>query len=446
MILVVRLIATLVDAGFMLGIAALLSLLAPVLAALRDGVAPPPLRQPWDDLVKLGRKRRLRPGFASPLYPAWPIIALSASAALVLIVPGFAFGLITAPLATVPMLGGLLALALGARQAARLESGAGLRGARAGDAARRQIIALVVWLVVLGALAVRAGSDGLGAIGGVLATTPANAALVGFAGVALALSVGGFDLSDPGDYAGPELALFRLEAMLRRAVLVSVLVDLVAPLPMADTLAVASWPVGLLAWIGKMMVLGVVLVWIAPRRAALGVGVVAAAGVVVVLVVQVVPGPTLLIGAGLIVSVVGLIVMVRRGSPVDAAAAVQCGFALVGFGLGVTDGAMLILVTLGLARLASSAFPALGLLALLGLPPFGGFAGDVAVLRAGFDLGLWFGGVMLVLLLLTIALALARYRATGFTWPPARRAVPAGLLLTAALAFGVMPWLIAVTP
>ncbi len=445
MMLMVRLIATLIDAGFMLGLAALLLLLAPVLTALRDGVAPPPLRQAWDDLVKLGRKRRLRPGFASPLYSAWPIIALSASAALVLIVPGFAFGLITAPLATVPMLGGLLALALGARQAARLESGAGLRGAQAGDAARRHMVALVVWLVVLGALAVRAGSDGLGAIGGVLATAPANAALVGLAGLALVLTFSGFDLSDPGDYAGPELALFRLEAMLRRVVLLSVLIDLVAPLPMADALVVASWPVGLLAWSGKMTVLGVVLLWIAPRRAAPGLGVVAAAGVVAVLVVQVVPGEALLIGAGLIAAVAGLIVMFRRGSMVDAAAAVQCGVALVGFGLGVTDGALLILVVLGLARLASGALPALGLIALLGLPPFGGFAGDVAVLRAGFHLDLWLGGVMLALLLLTIALALARHRPTGFAWPPARRAVPAVLLLTAALVLGVMPWLIAVT-
>jgi formate hydrogenlyase subunit 4 len=444
MMLLSRLLATIVDGAAMLVLAVLLAMVSRTCAAFRGGVSPPRWRQTWDDLVKLSRKRRLRPGFASPLYPAWPVIALSATMALALIVPGFAFGLITAPLATVPLLAGLLALSLGARQAALLESGEGLRGLLASRAARRLVTGSSIWLVVLGALAVRAGSDDLGAIGGLLAASPGNEALVLLAGLALTLTLRCFDSADPTDYAGPELALWRLDTMVRRVVLLSVLLDLLAPVPMADAVVIASWPIGLLAWIVKMTVVGGVLIWLSPRRAATGLGVTAAIGVVVVLLIQTVPMPPLLIGAGLIVSLAGLTGLVRRCPVMDAASAVQGGIALIGFGLGAADGALLILVTLGLARLAGDIFVALSLIALLALPPFGAFAGDVAVLRAGFDHTPWLGYAMLAIVVLTAAIALSRLRPARFVLPPARRAMPAGLLLSAALALGVMPWLIAV--
>ncbi|MBW4036007.1 MAG: hypothetical protein HIU90_11090 [Proteobacteria bacterium] len=443
MMLLSRLIATLIDITALLGMAAALALLAPVLRAVHDGVAPPRWRQAWDDLVKLSRKRRLRPGFASPLYPAWPVIAVTASGAALLVVPGFAFGLITAPLATVPLLAGLLALALGARLAAWLESGEGGRGARAAEAALRLAIGLVVWLVVLGALAVRAGSDRLDAIGGLLAATPANTALVLLAGIALALTLGCYELDDPADYAGPERALFRIEAMLRRIVLLAIVLDMIAPVPMADAGLAATWPVGLLAWIIKAGVLGLILIWLAPRRFAIRLGVAAAIGCLVVMLVQAVAVPTLLIAGGGVLVLAGLIGLIRRGAVLEAAGCVQLGVASLGFGLGATDGALLILATIALARLAGGTFASAGLIALLALPPFGAFAGDVAVLRAAFRLDIRLGGAVLAAVVLTAAIALARQPPARFIMPPARRAVPAALLLLAAAALGLLPWLIA---
>ncbi|MCW8306306.1 hypothetical protein AruPA_04585 [Acidiphilium sp. PA] len=443
MMLLSRLVATLIDVATLLGMAAGLGLLTPVLRAVHDGVAPPPWRQAWDDLVKLSRKRRLRPGFASPLYAAWPVIAVSASGAALLVVPGFSFGLITAPLATVPLLAGLLALALGARLAAWLESGEGGRGAVAAEAALRVAIGLLVWLLVLGALAVRAGSDRLDAIGGLLAATPANAALVLLAGIALALTSGCLECGDPADYAGPERALFRIEAMLRRIVLLSIVLAVIAPLPMADSGLAATWPVGLAAWIVKAGVLGLVLIWLAPRRFAIRLGVAAAIGCLAVMLAQTVAVATLLIWGGGVLVLAGLIGLLRRGAVQETAGCVQLGVASIGFGLGATDGALLILATIALARLAGGTFASTGLIALLPLPPFGAFTGDAAVLRGAFRLDVWLGGAVLAAVVLTAAIALARQPPARFVMPPARRALPAALLLLAAAALGLLPWLIA---
>ncbi|MDD2875873.1 MAG: hypothetical protein PHT60_01445 [Acidiphilium sp.] len=450
MIILTRLIATIIDVTALLAVSLALAIVDQTLAAVRAGLAPPPWWQPWDDLVKLGRKRRLRPAFASPLYSAWPVVALAASGAAALIVPGFAFGLISAPLATVPVLIGLLALAATARLAAMLESGEGARGLAASRAAARLLLGAAVWLIALGVLAVRAGSLALSGIGGGIAGMAGGEPLVLLAGLAATLTLRCFAVPDPADYAGPERAMFQAEAVVRRVVMLAALIDLIAPLPMADARLIFTWPLGLLAWIIKIMLLAGVTALIAPRRYAMWLGVACAIAAAALLVMQEADAPGLLVASGGAIGVVGLVWLIRRGPVLEVASLVQLGVAVIGLGIGATQGAFLILAMVVLARGAAQLagrvpglIAALCAVAMAGLPPFGGFAGDFAVLRAGFALDPWLGGFMLLAMTLTAITLISRLPATLPRPKAEPRVLLAGICLAIALALGVAPWLIA---
>lgn len=460
----IRLIATILGVAAMGAMAAALGMVTARLHAIRAGVAPAPWRQPWRDLVRLARKRRVRPEFASPLYAAWPVIAGTATASAALIVPGFAFGDIAAPLATPILAIGLVAVAAVARIAAMLESGDAARGLRAAAATRGLIGAVAIWLTGFLLLSMQGGAARLGGIGAAVAITPDSAAPVLLIGLALALSLNGFAIATPGDYAGPDRALFTSEALLRQMVLASAVIDVVAPMPMADGHVIATWPVGLLAWGIKIGVLGVVLAIVAPRRYAMRIAIAALAAALIVMIGLHGALQPWLLGAGLIVSGAGVVLLMRDGQPaplksLEAASLVQGGIALIGLGLadpagivrgiGPADGAVLILLTIGVTRIAmlltsGTAIRTLCLIAIAGFPPFAGFAGDFAVVRSGFRFGSWLGVVLLIILAVTAARLL---RAIG----PAplsggirtgRETLAAPLLLTV-LVLGVAPWLIA---
>jgi formate hydrogenlyase subunit 4 len=459
--LIIRLCATILGVAAMGAMAAALGMVTARLHAMRAGVAPAPWRQPWRDLVRLARKRRVRPEFASPLYAAWPVIAGTATAGAALIVPGFAFGDIAAPLATPILAIGLVAVAAVARIAAMLESGDAARGLRAAAAARGLIGAVAIWLTGFLLLSLQGGAERLGGIGAAVAITPGSALPVVLVGLALALSLNGFAVATPGDYAGPDRALFTAEALLRQVVLVSAVIDVVAPMPMADGHVIATWPLGLLAWVIKIAVLGVVLAIVTPRRFATRLATAAlAAGLILMIGMHGALQP-LLMGSGLIVGVAGVVLLMRDRQPaalkgLEAASLVQGGIALIGLGLahpsggiGPADGAVLILLTIGVTRIAmlltsGAAIRTLCLIAIAGFPPFAGFAGDFAVVRSGFRFGSWLGVVMLIMLVVTAARLL---RAIGpAPWSGGIRTgreTLAALLLLAVLVLGVAPWLIA---
>jgi len=462
--LIIRLVATILGVAAMGAMAVALGMVTARLHAMRTGVAPALWRQPWRDLVRLARKRRVRPEFASPLYAAWPVIAATATASAALIVPGFAFGDIAAPLATPILAIGLVAVAAVARIAAMLESGDASRGLRAAAAARGLIGAVAIWLTGFLLLSLQGGAARLGGIGAAVAITPDSAAPVVLIGLALALSLNGFAVATPDDYAGSDRALFTAEALLRQVVLASAVIDVVAPMPMADGRVIATWPLGLLAWVIKIVVLGVVLAIVTPRRSAARL---AAAALGVGLIVMIGMHGTLqpwLMGSGLIVGVAGVALLMRDGQPatltgLEAASLVQGGIALIGLGIadpsgsvrgiGPADGALLILLTIGVTRIvmllsSGQAIRTLCLIAIAGLPPFAAFAGDFAVVRSGFRFGSWLGVVMMIMLVVTAARLL---RAIGpAPWSGGIRTgreTLAALLLLAVLVLGVAPWLIA---
>lgn len=467
--IILRLFAVGIGFAAMVLMATALALMDGRLQAMRLGVASGPWRQPLRDLTRLARKRRLRPGFASPLYPVWPVLAAAATIAAALIVPGFAFGTWRGVLASPWALLGLMAIAAMARIAAMLESGAAMRGFEAARSGRSLIAALAIWAVGFGVIAIRGGGDALGSIGAGLAAStsagPGDAVLTVLIGLALALSLGGFGFATPGDYAGPERALFVAEAMLRRVVLISALVAVVAPMPMADARLVATWPLGMLGWIVKVAVVGVALAGFAPRRYAMRLAGAALCGALALVVLEQARTGFWIVVLGAACVVAGLVWLVRsRGAAGDgalrAASLMQGGVALVGLalaepagvvrGVGPGTGAVLILLTIGLVRVAGLlAGPGgwvqmAGLIALAGLPPFAGFAGDFAVVEAAMRDSVWLGSALLAGLVLAGAMLLGAIGIVPANDRAARagRGVAAVMLIVAGL-IGVAPWLIA---
>lgn len=455
MILAARLLATLIDVAAMLAMAFALEALARWVAARRANLAAAPAAQLGHDLVKLLRKRRLRPAFASPLYPVWPILAFAATCAAALILPGFADRLITQPLARLPLLIGLLALGRAARVLAALESGEGARGRTAAQAATGACLAEAVWLIAMAALAVTARSLSIARIGAAAAHAPPVLVL---AALAALLAARGFRDIPPADYAGPDRAIFVAETLLRRVVLLAALIDVAAPFGMADARLVLSWALGLVAWIAKLgflLLVAMVADALAPRRT-MRLAVPLAIAALVLVFAGEFSWPALSVAIGCIGVGFGVLRLWRRAPPLAAASLTQAGAALIGFGLGATQAGWLLLVCIVLARgagfLAERHKTASGrrwieagcATALAGLPPFGLFAGDFAVLRAAFVQSVPFGVFLTLFLAISAILLIGRLSpGTAPRKPKLTTAMLAAAALLALLvALGVAPSLI----
>lgn len=442
MMLAVRLVASVIDIGAMLVVACLLAASVHALGFVRVGQVLPPAVQPWRDLVKLSRKRRLRPDFASPLYPVWPVVALASTVLALLVVPGFAGDLIGAPLANVPVLIGLLALGRAARVLAALESGAGRRGLAGAAVARDALTAEATWLVALGALAV--AGDGLSPL----------AAVFWLAIPAILLAATGWRETVPGDYAGIELGLFAAETILRRVVLLAALIDIAAPFLRADAVLPWSWPAGLLVWFIAMLAVGIavaLLAVIVPRGPALRAGFGLAVTALLVALDGLAVADEVFLWLGLIGFVLGFYALVTRRWPaLNALALMQAGVAAIGVAVGASDAATLIVVGLVLIRLASWLsdtrwVAVLCVVALAGLPPFGLFAGDFVVVRDVVPLMPAPGVLVIVGLVAAAIVAAARVRVVTFERVSAQ-GIAAGVLLGLAALLGIAPGLIAVLP
>lgn len=405
--LAVRAVATGLDASVLIGLAVALEFFRVQLGA-RLAVQPvSPWAQPLRDLVRLTRKRRIRPEFASPLHGVWPLTAAAATLTLALLVPGFATHQITARFASMPLIVGLLAIARAARVLAALDSGAGKQGRVAARTAFAGIRGDVVWLLAFAALGLADGSGPLGAMG-----SPTDMLVVVLAVIGVLLTRAD-EAIVPGDYAGPDRAIFMAEAMLRRALFLVILIDLAVPAGLADAVLPLSWPLGFISLLAKFLVAAVVL-GVTTRfftNGAPAIGFVSALAALAVALLRPVPVPTLALAGGAALMIWGVMQLWRRRPAIEATVLVQGGLAIAGFGLGAVRGGWIILIGLGLARLAAS-LAGRGLLglcclvALAGLPPFGLFAGDFTVigaagrlsafLAAGLTAGLVLGAVRLV--------------------------------------------------
>jgi formate hydrogenlyase subunit 4 len=277
-VLLLRLLATLLHAAAMFGLAPLLMGLQAKLRARLLGRRGPPVLQPYVELRKLIRKTALIPDTATELYRVWPFAGFAAMAAAALLVPGFALNLATARASDFITLTGLFALARGAAMLGGLETGFGFGGAGAGREALFGIFAeaaLLVVVLILVFLTADPTVDGiaqyLGAGQGGISVS-LGLALAALLAVALA-ATGRLPVDNPAghlelgmveaalllEYSGRYLALWQYTDCLRLMVWFSLIGTIFLPQGIAQAGAILTWPLGLLSWGAKLCGLAVAL-------------------------------------------------------------------------------------------------------------------------------------------------------------------------------------------
>ncbi len=238
----------------------------------RTGASP---LQPWFDIVKLLRKRPVLADNASWISRGAPYVAAGAAVAAIALVPSFARGMATAPLADLVLIAGLLALGRVALALAGLDVGTAFGGL--GAAREMSFAALAEPALILAALcfAILAGTTSLDAVA---ATFQENAvglrvslflALIALCAVAVAENAR-IPVDNPATHleltmvheamileaSGRHLALWEAASALRLTLWLALIAAVFVPFGVAPSgLAPVGWIVGALAWVAKMAVL-----------------------------------------------------------------------------------------------------------------------------------------------------------------------------------------------
>ena len=278
---------------FLLGLASLvvhlvLALtLAPILVgfirwakARLVGRVGPPVTQPWRDLLRLARKQPVLAENASWLFRAAPATVFGATLAAVALVPGFALGIATAPLADLLAIVGLLALARCTLALAGLDIGTAFGGIGASRAMTFAVFAEPAMLLVIFALALLAGTTNLDAIAMVLRDSGAEPrvslglALVAIMVVAIAEN-GRIPVDNPAtqleltmvreamalEYSARHLALIEWAAALKLLLWMTLIATIFVPFGMAaPESGPLVWLLALPVWAMKVGVMASVLV------------------------------------------------------------------------------------------------------------------------------------------------------------------------------------------
>ena len=228
----------------------------PALAAWLTGCDPPP--PPWRELRRLWRKGNPTSGMpGGGLAPA-AVLALTIGA--VLLIPSFALGMATAPIADIP---GIFLLLASARVIGALAA-VDASGAAGGREAGRAMLALA-WsgpAVLLAAL-VLAGAGGSANLDAGLATLHdgwnsgpgASARVLPLLLAAVAVAIVGLLDEAPtllDGLGGPSLAMARSAAMLRLMAWMSLASALAGPATGPDA---SDWALGAVFWVGKILLL-----------------------------------------------------------------------------------------------------------------------------------------------------------------------------------------------
>ncbi len=257
-----------------------------VAARLAGRAGPPPI-QPWRDLWRLLRKQGVFAETASGLFEIAPAFAFAAILVATALVPSFALGMATAPVADLIVVAGLLMLARAALALAAMESGTALGGlgatrsmALAGFTEPGLMLAIFALALVTGTTNLDAMASLLreGAIGLKVPLVLTVAALTVVAVARLRTPApAGLPFAEAAmtedaltqEYSGRSLALLIWGDGLRRLLWLSLLADIAVPFGLADaTGGPLGWIVGIAAWAGKMAVLTVALaLWQAMRAA-----------------------------------------------------------------------------------------------------------------------------------------------------------------------------------
>jgi len=268
---ILTLVATLLHAALVFGLAPLLMGVVTKLRARTLGRRGPPLLQPYHQLAKLLHKTPLIPETATEYFTLWPVICFLAIAVAALLVPSFCTGLLTARLSDLVTLAGLLALARGVTMLAGLETGFGFGGAGAQREALYGVFAEGAFLVLLITFALLAGSTTVDGVATAFATRPIGISVSLAFALAALLTValtetGRIPTDNPAghlelgmvhegmilEYSGRFLLLFEYAAMLRLLLWMSLIGTLFLPFGMATAGDILSWPLGLVLWVLKL--------------------------------------------------------------------------------------------------------------------------------------------------------------------------------------------------
>jgi formate hydrogenlyase subunit 4 len=265
--------------ALVLAVAPLLVGLVRLVKARLMGRRGPALLQPWRDLAKLLRKRPVLADGATEISRAAPYIACAATLFAAALVPGFAQGMLLAPLADMLLLAGLLALARVALALAGMDVGTAFGGMGAARELSFSAFAEPVLLLCILVLAMIAGTTNLDAM--IVAFREGGVGLrVSLALIAVALLAVGLvenarmPADNPATHleltmvheamileaSGRHLALWELQAALKLLVWMALLSDIFMPWGIAPAGAgPLAWLLGLAAWLGKITALAVAL-------------------------------------------------------------------------------------------------------------------------------------------------------------------------------------------
>ncbi len=237
--------------------------------------AGPPPRLAYRDLLRLMRKQTVRPQSSSFVFAAAPVVATAASVLAAALVPSFARGMTTAPLADLLLIAGLFALARSALVLGAMDAGSAVGGIGASRVAAYAVFAEPATLLVVVTLAVLLGTTNLDQLtgllqpGGVAAHAPLGLALAPLVASALAQVgvgpiAGAASAAEPAmlfealtlEHGGRDLALLEFGAAVRLITWFSLIAALFLPAFTAPAAAFPlGWLIGLAAWAVKLTVL-----------------------------------------------------------------------------------------------------------------------------------------------------------------------------------------------
>jgi formate hydrogenlyase subunit 4 len=239
----------------------------------------PPLVQPWRDLLRLARKQPVLAENASFLFAGAPAVSFAATLAAAALVPTFAFGMTTAPIADLLLIAGLLTLGRCTLALAGMDIGTAFGGIGASREMTFSVFAEPALLLVIFTLALLAGTTNLDVIATLLREgtlglrVSLGLALVAIVIVAIAEN-GRIPVDNPAthleltmvheamvlEYSGRHLALIEWGASLRLLLWLTLICTIFVPFGAAQA---TGWPVwwltGALAWVAKILVLATAL-------------------------------------------------------------------------------------------------------------------------------------------------------------------------------------------
>jgi formate hydrogenlyase subunit 4 len=243
-------------------------------ARLMGRAGPHPL-QPLRDVLKLLRKRPLLAEGAGAASRAAPYVAAAAALAAAALVPGFARGMVLAPLADLVLIAGLLAVGRVALALAGMDAGTafgGMGASREMSFAALAEPALLVAVLILALLAGTTAPEGIAAPfqeGAVGLRVSLLLALVAVLAVALVENAR-MPADNPATHleltmvheamvleaSGRHLALWEAAAALRLTTWLALVAAVFLPFGSAPAgFAPLGWALGLLAWAAKLAVL-----------------------------------------------------------------------------------------------------------------------------------------------------------------------------------------------